>query len=193
VPGQSILNNREAVAEAVARSQSIAGALKLLDLRPAGGNYRALRLACERFGLELPVYQGGPRQGAPAVRPSKIDWPDHQQLRMLVAATSYSEAARQLGVSATAVRKRLQRPEDQSRLPVSNPRPPVYRTGALPAELRRREPAPGRDWSVPMLCCLLAAAVTAGLAMVLAARSGSAAGLAIAAGCCALVLLAALA
>jgi hypothetical protein len=61
MPTGSILRNREAVTEAVRRSQSIAGALRLLGLRPAGGNYRALHQACERFGLEVP---GKPRTGS---------------------------------------------------------------------------------------------------------------------------------
>lgn len=51
----SILTDREAVAKAVAEASSIAGALRLLGLRPAGGNYRALHQACARFGLEVPA------------------------------------------------------------------------------------------------------------------------------------------
>jgi hypothetical protein len=57
MPQQSILRDREAVSQAVSKSQSIAEALQLLGLRPAGGNYRALHQACARFGLAVPVYQ----------------------------------------------------------------------------------------------------------------------------------------
>lgn len=165
----------------------MAGTLKLLGLRPAGGNYQALRLACRKFGLEPPVYRGGPRQGKPAARPPKISWPDHDQLRMLVAATSYAEAGRQLGVSGTAIRKRLQRPAEPSRLPVSNGSPAPYKGAALPAELSRR------DWPVPVAVALVAAAAAAGCMLALAIRDGSAVALAAAAGCCALVLATALA
>lgn len=41
------------------------------------------------------------------IRPTKIQWPSHQELFSLVAQNGYLEAARELGVSDTAVRKRL--------------------------------------------------------------------------------------
>jgi hypothetical protein len=187
VPGQSILNNREAVREAVSRGNSIAGALRILGLRPAGGNYRALHQACERFGLEVPVYQGAPRAGNAAR--ARISWPGHADLRRMVAASSYAAVGRQLGVSDNAVRKRLQRPAAlQSRLPDSNRLPADYKSAALPGELRRQ----GANLLLPMAACLAIAGLAAGCALALAARDGSPVRLAIAAAACLIVLLAAL-
>jgi hypothetical protein len=40
----------------------------------------------------------------------KIDWPETQELRRMVASSSFSAVARTLGVSDTAVHKRLRRP-----------------------------------------------------------------------------------
>jgi Zn finger protein HypA/HybF involved in hydrogenase expression len=55
MPATSILREPEAVRAAVAKSSSLAQALQLLGLRPAGGNYRALHEACARLGLEAPA------------------------------------------------------------------------------------------------------------------------------------------
>jgi Fe2+ transport system protein FeoA len=50
----SILNDQEAVTSAVASANSIKHALEILGLRPAGGNYKALISACERYNLSVP-------------------------------------------------------------------------------------------------------------------------------------------
>jgi hypothetical protein len=63
MPKVSILRDFEAVSDAVNQSQSLREALELLGLRAAGGNYRALNQACERFGLTSPAYSGPPRNG----------------------------------------------------------------------------------------------------------------------------------
>lgn len=65
MPATSILRDPEAVRDAVSRSQSIKEALVLLGLRAAGGNYRALREACARIGMEVPRWQVGPPIGRP--------------------------------------------------------------------------------------------------------------------------------
>lgn len=52
----SILNNKQAVAEAIANSSSIKEALEFLGLRAAGGNYKAFNLACQRHNLSVPQY-----------------------------------------------------------------------------------------------------------------------------------------
>ncbi len=54
----SILRDAEAVCDAIVSSTSVKGALELLGLRAAGGNYRGFHAALERFGLEPP--QPGP-------------------------------------------------------------------------------------------------------------------------------------
>lgn len=56
MPKTSILNNKEAVAEAIAKSGSIKSALSHLGLRAAGGNYRAFNLACARHNLSIPQW-----------------------------------------------------------------------------------------------------------------------------------------
>lgn len=63
MPGQSILHDREAVTRAVSQSASMAQALRQLGLRPAGGNYRALHQACDRFGLAAPVHASARANG----------------------------------------------------------------------------------------------------------------------------------
>lgn len=40
-------------------------------------------------------------------RPTRIDWPDHDELLRMVKESSYLETARRLGVSDNAIRKRL--------------------------------------------------------------------------------------
>jgi hypothetical protein len=185
MPGQSILQDREAVTRAVREAGSIREALEALGLRPAGGNYQAFHRACHRFGLDAPAFRPGPRSGR-----AGISWPPDEQLRLLVAATSYAGAARQLGVSDTAVRKRLRRvPGTQGRLPASNRRPAPYKGAALPAELRR----PAVSWAALAVAILSAAGAAGGRAIALAVLAGSAGELAIAAGACLLVLLAAVA
>jgi hypothetical protein len=185
VPRHSILRDREAVSQAIARSQSTREALEILGLRPAGGNYHAFRLACERFGLEPPVYQPGSR-AVSAPRLTKIDWPGDEELRAMVAASSYAATGRKLGVSDTAVRKRLRRQDaEQSRLPDLNGSPSDYKSDVLPAELRR--PVLG-SWSLPEVVLLITLAAFAGSALVFAIRSGSVAGLAVTSGLCLVVL-----
>lgn len=187
MPRESILRDRAAVADAVSRSRSIAGALQLLGLRPAGGNYRALHAACERFGLEVPSGSARPRKANPAR--TRVDWPSDKKLRRMVAASSIAAAGRELGVSGTAVRKHLRRAE-QSRRPGSNGLPSPYKGVALPGELRRHD---GRDWFVPMTAALVIAGLAAGRALGLAARDGSRPELIVAVAACAVILLAALA
>jgi hypothetical protein len=184
VPRQSILRDREAVSCAVSQSQSIAQALGLLGLRPAGGNYRALHQACGRFGLAVPVHARTPQARGPSrPQPTKISWPSDRKLRLMVAASSYAAAGRRLGVSDTAVRKRLRRPAAQSACR------PVQGAGAVtPYRGRRRM----------MLSCLQAAMLViaglgAGCGLVLAIRSGSRPELAEASAVCLFVLAAALA
>ena len=65
MPRQSIMQDREAVARAVSQGRSIAEALELLGLRPAGGNYRALHQACARFGLAVPAYRPASKSRLP--------------------------------------------------------------------------------------------------------------------------------
>lgn len=62
---QSVLRDREAVARAVSQNTSMAGALRQLGLKPAGGNYRALHQACDRFGLAVPVWQPASKSRLP--------------------------------------------------------------------------------------------------------------------------------
>lgn len=54
----SIMNDKDAVANAIASASSIKEAIENLGLRAAGGNYKAFRLACERHGLTLPRATG---------------------------------------------------------------------------------------------------------------------------------------
>lgn len=56
MPKTSILNNKDAVAEAIAKSDSIKTALMFLGLRAAGGNYKAFNEACLRHGLSVPQW-----------------------------------------------------------------------------------------------------------------------------------------
>ena len=182
---QSILHDREAVSRAVREGGSIREALEILGLKPAGGNYQAFHRACTRFGIELPVYQPAPRTGG-RPRPTKISWPDDRELRRMVAGSSFAAAARVLGVSDTAVRKRLR--AAPSRLPVSNGSPALYKRAALPDELRRHA---GFNWFPLMIAVLAVAGLAAGRALTLAVLDGAGSGLAVAAGACLLVLLAA--
>lgn len=52
----SILNNEVAVRRAAASSSSIKEALESLGLRAAGGNYKAFKEACVRFGISVPHF-----------------------------------------------------------------------------------------------------------------------------------------
>ncbi len=52
----SILNDKEALADALATSSSIKEALEKLNLRAAGGNYKNLKTACQKFDLKIPVW-----------------------------------------------------------------------------------------------------------------------------------------
>ena len=52
----SILNNERAVREAAASASSIKEALENLGLRAAGGNYRAFKDSCARFGISVPQF-----------------------------------------------------------------------------------------------------------------------------------------
>lgn len=63
MPTTSILRDSEAVRAAVLQSTSMKGALTLLGLRAAGGNYRALHEACARSGVEAPVCMAAPPVG----------------------------------------------------------------------------------------------------------------------------------
>lgn len=56
MPKKSILQDKEAVAEAIANSTSIKESLLYLKLRAAGGNYRAFNLACAKHGLSIPQW-----------------------------------------------------------------------------------------------------------------------------------------
>lgn len=62
----SILNNREAVAEAISKAVSIAAALRSLGLRSAGGNHAMFLAACERHGLEPPIFDRTANKPMPA-------------------------------------------------------------------------------------------------------------------------------
>lgn len=53
---QSILNNKKELEKAISISSSIKETLMNLGLRAAGGNYKAIKVACTKFGLELPVF-----------------------------------------------------------------------------------------------------------------------------------------
>jgi hypothetical protein len=63
MPKTSILRDPEAVREAVLASGSIKEALGRLNLRAAGGNYRALHEACARLGIEAPLCPPAPPAG----------------------------------------------------------------------------------------------------------------------------------
>lgn len=52
----SILRNPIAVSQAVENTDSMHAALRMLGLRAAGGNYKALREACQRF--DIPIKRG---------------------------------------------------------------------------------------------------------------------------------------
>lgn len=52
----SILNNKDELEKAISISSSIKETLTNLGLRAAGGNYKAIKIACINFGLELPVF-----------------------------------------------------------------------------------------------------------------------------------------
>lgn len=52
----SIMNNKKAVAEAIAKSNSIKEVLENLGLRAAGGNYAALHKAVQKHQLILPQW-----------------------------------------------------------------------------------------------------------------------------------------
>lgn len=52
----SVIHDENAVREAVRTSSSIKDVLTALGLRPAGGNYKALKTACQQLGIELPAY-----------------------------------------------------------------------------------------------------------------------------------------
>jgi hypothetical protein len=54
----SIFHNRDAVESAVKQANSIREAIELLGLRAAGGNYKSLHAACERFDLSVPYTTG---------------------------------------------------------------------------------------------------------------------------------------
>lgn len=51
----SILQDRDAVTDAVRNASSMRECLNSLGLRAAGGNYKALHAACNRFELEVPL------------------------------------------------------------------------------------------------------------------------------------------
>lgn len=53
----SIVHDREKVAAAIAKSDSIRAVLLHLGLRAAGGNHNVLKKACQEMGLELPRYK----------------------------------------------------------------------------------------------------------------------------------------
>lgn len=52
----SIMNNKNALAEAVANASSMKEAIENLGLRAAGGNYKSLREACRRHNIDLPQF-----------------------------------------------------------------------------------------------------------------------------------------
>lgn len=52
----SPLNNRSSVEAALEGASSMTEVLEGLGLRPAGANFAALRVKCEAYGLEVPVY-----------------------------------------------------------------------------------------------------------------------------------------
>ncbi len=56
MPKQSILQNKDAVAEAIAHSSSIKEALAYLNLRGAGGNYKSFKTACLKHDLSIPQW-----------------------------------------------------------------------------------------------------------------------------------------
>jgi hypothetical protein len=52
----SVLHNKEKVLAAIEGARSSREVLENLGLRAAGGNYKALKLSCEKLGIALPVY-----------------------------------------------------------------------------------------------------------------------------------------
>ncbi len=83
----SILRNEEAVRKAVSQSNSIRECLVALGLRGAGGNYKALRQACERIGIDVPVCTGD-NQTATARNSNRIPLEE-----ILVEHSSYTNRA----------------------------------------------------------------------------------------------------
>jgi hypothetical protein len=76
------LRDAQAVRDAVARSTSIKEALDILGLRAAGGNYRALRQACERAGVQVP------RQ--PPISPTGRRWDRLPDSKIFCANSAYT-------------------------------------------------------------------------------------------------------
>lgn len=68
----SILSNKAAVEYACSHANSVSSALNLLHLRPAGGNFKAIKLACERFKIDLPIFHNDNTHRHPRIPDEQI-------------------------------------------------------------------------------------------------------------------------
>lgn len=81
----SILQDKTKVTEAVKKSNTTREALHHLGLRSAGGNYKAFKEACVRYGLIQPIGTGTPAQTSAMHRANLIPLEE-----ILVEESSYT-------------------------------------------------------------------------------------------------------
>jgi len=87
--------------------------------RPSQAILNGPRKLCPDCGKEINRYSVKCSKCSDKNRPTKISWPSVEELKVMVEKSNYSAAARELGVSDSAIRKRLGiKPSGLNRRPV---------------------------------------------------------------------------